>query len=262
MVKINNINLYYESWGKGKPLVFVNAFSARHSSYLTLSENYTKTHQVILFDNRGCGQSDCPDIPYTIEMMADDLAELCRALQLPSCYFFGTSMGGAIVQMLAYKYPELVHSAILCNSFMTLDIRFALCAKAQLSLMQTGTPLKTLAQDILGWIFSSAYLEKPGVIDSLIEMRSTDPYPISEIGYRNQLHALLSFNSRPWVSQIKAPTFVLGSDRDMIIAEEHMKEMARLIPKAQYYSFEGAGHVPFLEQPERFHEIISNLIIP
>lgn len=260
MVKVNNVNLYYESWGKGKPLVFVNAFSTRHSCYLTLSENYIKTHQVILFDNRGCGQSDCPDVPYSIEMMADDLAELCRTLQLPPCYFFGSSMGGTIIQMLAYKYPELMHSAILCNSFMTLDIRFALCAKAQLSLMQAGAPRTALTQDILGWIFSSTYLEKPGIIDSLIEMCSADPYPISEIGYRNQLHALLSFNSRPWISQIKAPTLVLGSDRDIIISEEHMKEMAGLIPKARYYNFEGAGHVPFLEQPERFHEVLSPFI--
>ena len=54
--------------------------------------------QVIQFDHRGVGQSDQPDIPYSIEMMADDVAGLMQALQLEKTHVIGYSMGGQILR--------------------------------------------------------------------------------------------------------------------------------------------------------------------
>ena len=73
-VKVGDINIYYEIHGKGDPLVMICGASATTESYALLAPIYARQYQVVLFDNRGTGQTDAPDIPYTVEMMADDLA--------------------------------------------------------------------------------------------------------------------------------------------------------------------------------------------
>jgi len=86
-IKANNINLYYEIHGQGQPVVFVAGFSGDHTAWQNLIADYAKNYQVVVFDNRGIGQSDCPDYPYTIEMMADDAIGLVKALQLGGSFY-------------------------------------------------------------------------------------------------------------------------------------------------------------------------------
>jgi len=77
-IKVNDINMYYEIHGEGKPLVLIQGLGAEISSitegkgksdYL---DKLTQKHKVIAFDNRGAGRTDKPDVPYSIEMMAED----------------------------------------------------------------------------------------------------------------------------------------------------------------------------------------------
>lgn len=259
-ITANNIDIYYERHGKGQPLVLVGGFSVDHKVWQSVIEPLKNNFEVIVFDNRGAGQTDCPDLNYTIEMMVDDTIALCSALHLDACHFIGSSMGGAIVQTIAHKFPEKVLTAIIENSFMHIDIRFALKAKGHLSAMQAGISQRTLTEISLGWAFSSNFLNQGNMAESIITLSLANPFPFTEVGYRNQLQALLNFNSEQWLSKIKAPCLVMGSDKDMITYEEHMKQMAQLIPNAQYYSFKGVGHVPHIEQPELFCEVVNNYI--
>ena len=69
---------------------------------------FSKRRRVIAFDNRGAGRTDKPDIPYTIEMMADDAAGLLRTLEVKRADVLGVSMGGRIAMDMAMRYPEMV----------------------------------------------------------------------------------------------------------------------------------------------------------
>src|SRR5262245_16101500 len=97
-IDVGNINLYYESYGAGEPLVCIAGFSVDHLAWQSIVELFAKNYNVIIFDNRGAGQSDCPDIPYSIDMLADDTIELCKALDITRARFIGSSMGGMILQ--------------------------------------------------------------------------------------------------------------------------------------------------------------------
>lgn len=93
-----------------------------------LSEHY----QVILFDNPGCGQSSTPDQAMNIADLANITIQLCNHLNINSAYFLGNSMGGAIVQQIAYAYPEKVTKAVISNSFLNANLLpFSLFAKAR-----------------------------------------------------------------------------------------------------------------------------------
>jgi pimeloyl-ACP methyl ester carboxylesterase len=117
-VEVNDISLYYEMHGSGAPLVLIAGLG--YASWLwwkqvpALSRHFT----VITLDNRGVGQSDKPDIPYSIPLYASDTVGLLSALGIEQAAIFGVSMGGFIAQEIAMSYPQRVRALILgCTSF-------------------------------------------------------------------------------------------------------------------------------------------------
>ncbi|MBF8302764.1 MAG: catD, partial [Candidatus Dadabacteria bacterium] len=90
--RVNGIRIYYETYGEGFPVVLIGGLGSEIQSWATQIPIYSKHFQVIVFDNRGAGKSDKPDIPYTIELMADDTASLLDALGVESAFVVGKSM--------------------------------------------------------------------------------------------------------------------------------------------------------------------------
>lgn len=253
-IKVKDIVLNYERYGQGQPIVFVPGFAANHLIWSNIIDHYAKTHSVIVVDNRGSGASDSPDYPYTIEMMADDLAEFCNTLGLGACHFVGHAMGSAIAQTLAYKYPKLCRSLVLSNPFLSIDTKFALFAKGKGRLFAAGADLRSLIEISLGWAFSTEFLTSIGDINAFIDAGLNIPFPVTEVGYRNQLSALLTFNCESWIHKITVPTLIIGADQDMTTTETQMRQVARMLPHAYYECVVGAGNMPSIEQPHRFNE--------
>ncbi len=117
-VRANDINMYYEIHGEGEPVVLIAGLNSDHTLYqrMGLISLLAESYQVIAFDNRGVGQTDKPDIPYSIEMMADDTAGLLDALGIEHAHILGTSMGGRIAAALALNHPRQVKSLILVST--------------------------------------------------------------------------------------------------------------------------------------------------
>jgi len=253
-IKANNINIYYETYGSGQPLVFVAGFSGDHTAWQGLIDTFAKHYQVIVFDNRGIGQTDCPNMPYTTEMLADDVAELLKALKVESAHVVGHSFGGCIVQTLAYKHPQLCKSIVIASSFIKANMRLRLYGETRLEFIEAQAPETAVIKFISMFCFSNQFLSQPRKVDELIEAGF---FPISTQGYQNQLNALLTFNSTAWINQIKCPALIIGADEDLVADIEDSQKMASAIQNAEYYGFENVGHVPQMEAPEKFIELIS-----
>ena len=259
-LKINDIELYYEIHGEGEPIVFISGFSADHTAWREIVDKFQENYQVIIFDNRGAGQTDAPLKDYTIEEMAEDVATLCEKLNVKKAHFVGNSMGGFILQVLAYRYPHLVKSAIMSNTAMTTQCCFHLYVAAQLELLKAKAPLATVIKASCTWAFSFRFLTMPGMYDSLIQFSLANPYPFTLQGYEGQYAALERFDSREWVNQIIVPTLVIGSDQDLIFSEATVKLLKSHIPNAKYFSFTECGHLPFIEYPDQFAHVVREFI--
>lgn len=257
IIKANNINIYYEIHGQGQPIVFVAGFSGDHTCWRSIIKEYTNDYQVIIFDNRGIGKSDCPDYPYTTEMMADDTAALIKDLNLGAVYLVGCSFGGCIVQMIAHKYPELIRSAVISNAFPEANMRVSLYADIRLELIKANTPQESIVKFITLMCWSNKYLSKPGMVEKLVR---DGFYPITIKGYEGQLHAAKTFNSRDWLKDIKVPFLVMASDDDLLVSVKEIQNIAKSIPNAEYFCFEDVGHVPFIETPEIFNKKVLSFI--
>src|SRR5579863_6168439 len=119
-VRVNDITMYYEIHGEGEPVALIAGLNSDHTLYqkLGIISRLAERYQVVVFDNRGVGQTDKPDIPYSIEMMADDTLGLLNALGVEQAHIFGLSMGGRIAVALALQSPRRVKSLMLVSTIM------------------------------------------------------------------------------------------------------------------------------------------------
>lgn len=113
--QVGDIKMAYYTRGEGKPLLMINGFVSTMSMWdPALIEELAKTHQVILFDNRGVGLSTDTEQNYTtIPQMADDAAGLIKALGLQKPDAIGWSMGARIAQQLVIRHSDVVGKVVL-----------------------------------------------------------------------------------------------------------------------------------------------------
>ncbi|MFM8790138.1 MAG: alpha/beta fold hydrolase [Chthoniobacterales bacterium] len=114
--EVNGVKLAYYIRGEGEPLLLINGFISTMSLwYHIMVEELAKTHQLILFDNRGVGMStDTEENNTTIPQMADDAAALIKALGFEKANILGWSMGARIAQQLLIRHPDVIDKAVLC----------------------------------------------------------------------------------------------------------------------------------------------------
>ena len=225
----NGIFLYYESSGEGDPLVLIAGLSVDISELDGMITELAKKHRVISFDNRGAGRSDKPDIPYTIEMMADDTYGLIRGLGLGKADVLGISLGGRIAIALTLKHPEVVRMLILAS---------------------TGPRVpQTRTRKLM-----FAMMELPRRLGA-----ARGKYPQPAYAYRRQLEASRGFDATPRLGEIRVPTLVLHGKSDRFAPYELAQKMSTLIPGATLTTFDGGHLFVFWKQAE-FQKAVESFL--
>ena len=113
-ISVNGFRLYYEIEGDGEPVVLVPGFAAGRETWVRQTPSLSRNFRVITFDPRGVSESDKPDGPQSIRLLADDLAHLLQALGISRAHIVGVSFGGFVAQEFALRYPFLTRKLVLC----------------------------------------------------------------------------------------------------------------------------------------------------
>jgi pimeloyl-ACP methyl ester carboxylesterase len=100
-VRVNDIELYFEVHGEGSPLLLIPGLGVDVRFFRGIIDDLATSCRVVAFDPRGAGRSDKPDVPYSIDGMADDAAALLDHLDIERTSVLGCSMGGRTALMLA-----------------------------------------------------------------------------------------------------------------------------------------------------------------
>ncbi len=89
-VQINDVRLHYEVTGHGDPLMMVMGLGGSSAAWAPeLIAELERSFQTIIYDNRGTGKSDKPDVPYSLEMFAADAIAILDELKLSRVHLFG-----------------------------------------------------------------------------------------------------------------------------------------------------------------------------
>ncbi len=225
-LKVNDIDVYYELQGHGQPLVLIAGLGTDISPYRAIIRRLAQKYMVLAFDNRGVGRTDKPDIPYTIEMMANDTAGLLNGLGIKRADVLGISMGGRIALELTLQHPEAVRALVLAST------------SARVKRRAGSTPLIKLAK----------LLRSGGTMLG----RSPQPY----YAFKRQLEASGSYDCTDRLSSITAPTLILHGKKDRLAPYELAEEMHSGIRGSKLITFNGGHLFPFWEV-DRFVSAIS-----
>jgi len=116
-LQVNDIELYYESYGSGDPLVLIGGLGMAVSQMQPLLKAFDQAgYRVIAADNRGAGRSAKPPGPYSIGQLAGDVAGIATRLGVERTHVLGISMGGRVALALALDHPNLVDHLVLVST--------------------------------------------------------------------------------------------------------------------------------------------------
>lgn len=254
-VENKGAKIYWEEHGAGEPLVLIMGLAATLDMWHRTKPLMAAHYRTILFDNRGVGRSDVPPPPYTIATMASDVAAVMDAAEIDRARIFGISMGGMIAQEFALNYPDRVRSLVLgCTNFGGRNVKPAtpkvLAILKARGLMPPSEAALAMAPHTYDATTPRSRVEE----DVNIRLQW---FPTPE-GYFGQLGAILSWESRPRLAQIKAPTLVIHGETDELVPPENGRMIAELIPHAKLVMLQNASHIFFTDQPEISHREVLN----
>src|SRR5438309_32797 len=147
-----------EAVGQAPPVRLINGLSAPAVNWALQAKALARHFQVVVFDNRGVGETDLPPEPvYTTGQMAEDAAALLRHLKIARAHVLGASMGGTIAQELALRYKHLVRSLTLLCTWSEADARFLHTVEAWMSLANRVPIEERYRYVVYPWIFSPEF---------------------------------------------------------------------------------------------------------
>jgi len=258
-VKVKNLEIAYNVTGSGDPLILIGGFAMAKETWTNLVTRLSKTFRVIIFDNRGMGETTVTTEPFTIADMADDIVGLMDALEIESAHFFGVSMGGLIAQSLALDYPSRVKMIALgCT---THGGRHAIQSSKETMTILGGLsdPNRDPEDAIrmkLPIMFSDQFLREHQEETENFVRISLDSHPTIE-GAKGQSRALSVFNVRRRLGEIKCPVLAITGSKDRMISPKNSKLLADGVPSGKLYVVNGAGHAFYYEKPDEVSQELT-----
>jgi pimeloyl-ACP methyl ester carboxylesterase len=252
------VRLYVEEHGDGPPLLLLTGLGYALWSWQRQLPDWSRRFRCIAVENRGSGRSPKPPGPYSIEQMADDAAEMLDGRRAHVC---GYSMGGYLAQALARRHPELVERLVLvCTATGGPNLVPTPPETAETWAANAGRPPPEFARATMPLSFRPGWTDAhPDEFEALLRDRLEFPTPPE--CWRAQYDACLDWLARAApAEEIAAPTLVVHGDADRVVAYENGVELSRRLPNARLETFSGAGHLLFLEEPERFNRLVEEFL--
>ena len=255
---VNEINLSYGDQGEGLPVIFIHAFPLNQKMWDPQVEFLKKTCRVITVDLRGFGDSSAPASLYSLADMASDVRGLMRSLSIDQAVLVGLSMGGYVSMAFYRDYPDAVRALVLSDTRTSADTeegrarRFASADKAE----REGAA--TIAAEMAPLLLGRTSLQKrPDVVNRVRLMAEANPPRGIAAAQRAMADRR---DSSTLLASVTFPVLLICGAEDTLSPPSEMEAISRVIPGSSLKVIEGAGHLPNLEQPDRFNEVLREFI--
>ncbi len=258
-IHTNGIDIYYEMQGHGQPIVLIAGYTGDHTFWKFMKEELEKKFTVLIFDNRGIGQTRDSGADFSLELMAQDTIALIDALGLKKPHILGQSMGGAIAQTIAKNHAQQIDKLIILNSAAKLNQRTMKTLENLYKLCEAQLSFDLFIDTALPWFFSSDFLANQEQIKAFKEDLINNPFPQSINDQERQFKALVPFDSRSWLKDINSPTLVIAAEEDIIALPDESKKLAQGLDNAQFKMIPGAHSSP-VEQAHRVNELALHFL--
>jgi 3-oxoadipate enol-lactonase len=260
-VSVAGVDLHYTDIGTGPALCLITGFRQNSAAWpeAFISELATRC-RVITFDNRGTGQSDKPMNGYSLGQQASDVVGLLDKLGLSCCHILGFSMGGAIAQEFAVRFPDrigrLILFAMFCGGIWSERAPWSVLRR--LFAIDGLSPVEAARQS---WpvTYTPAYLAANAeAVERQMYRELLHPTP--EFVAKRQIEALRTFDRYRDLPRIGAATLVVTGSDDILIRPGNSVILASRIPRARLESLADLGHRAIWEASEEIAGLVNDFL--
>jgi len=232
--------------GAGLPrIALVHSLAMDRGFWGPVAEHLAGAATLLLLDCRGHGASGKPPGPYTVELFADDLADLLDCVGWPSAAVAGASMGGCVSLAFAARYPHRTKGLGLIDTTACYDAMPAWLDRANKAKQEGLASL--IGFQVTRWFGDKFREERKDVVQ-----RSVDVFLRNDVAaYAETCRMLGACDLRPALSGIGTPTAVIVGEEDYATPVKMAQELHDGIAGSTLTVLGGGRHLTPLEQPER-----------
>ena len=213
-------------------------------------------YRVLRYDTRGHGRSEATTGPYTLDLLADDVAALLAALDIKTAHFVGLSLGGFIGQALAYRHPDAVASLVLCDTACQMPPESMWDERIDMAQSKGMDPFPEIM--VQRWFtdgFREAKSHELEPVRAMVGGTSVD-------GMVGCCHAAKKMDYAPILKYITAPTLVMVGEHDPGTPVSAAKVLHEGIAGSELRIIDDAAHLTNIEQPEQFNGALLDFLNP
>jgi pimeloyl-ACP methyl ester carboxylesterase len=261
-VTVGDIDIAYKQIGRpdAKPIILITGASATMDMWnpLLLEQLASANYRVIIFENRGVGESTVGTKEFSISQFANDTLGLLDALRISKADVLGWSMGGFIAQQLALTYPDKVDNLILYTTSCGGPNDRPTPPEVMQIVTNTSMSQEERMQKLAPLFFAPASWFKAHP-DYLNYFRIPKEFPIPQQIHLQQLDAAATWTGTcTALSSITQPTLVIvGTDDD---AAPDSLTLAEGIPGSWLIRIRDAGHGLMYQHPDEFNTILMTFL--
>jgi pimeloyl-ACP methyl ester carboxylesterase len=263
--RVNGINLHYEEYGQGVPILFVHEFAGEAKSWELQLRSFARRYRAIAYNARGYPPSDVPEDPsmYSQQHAVDDIRGMLDALGIGKAHVCGLSMGGYATLHFGLRYPERAHSLVVAGCGygsgtdreqfrkdvdMTAQ-RFERDGMATAAEFYARGPARVqfLDKDPKGWQLFFDTLAAGSARGHALTLRGV------------QLTRPSVFDLGSQMEKLEVPTLIVTGDEDEPCLEPGLY-MKRKIPASGLVVIPKSGHTINLEEPDLFNRTVLDFV--
>jgi pimeloyl-ACP methyl ester carboxylesterase len=275
IVHVGDIDIAYKTSGRGEPILLISGGSADKNAWdPSFISDLSSNHTVIVFDNRGVGNTTIGSKPYTIEQLANDTAGLLDALKIQNANVLGYSLGSYIAQQVAITNPEKVSRLVLAGAScggeesMSKPPEFL---NLQNELVDKISNNVTISREenieLLNGTLGAGWIRlHPESLENVTEGKGffASISPEAQEGQNNIGH---SWEATNWdgvceeLTKLAKPTLIItGTDDNYYQPHENSLILAEKIPGAWLVQIENAAHAVMDQYPDEINKILQTFL--
>jgi 3-oxoadipate enol-lactonase len=255
------VALYSEVAGEGPEIVLLHEGICDSRMWDRQWEKYARSHRVLRLDFRGYGRTPYEPKPYA---SARDVIELMDEHGLERAALVGVSLGGRVALEVALAMPERVSALVLVGSGLPghdWSEEMKASWEQEEAALRAGDLDRAVELSLQAWVAGPR--RKLDDVDSGVrarvaemQRRAYELWPVDA----EDAEELLIEDLPPRLGEIKAPTLVLVGEEDQPDMHAIAEQLAREIPGARFKTIPNTAHVPSMERPAEFDELVLGFL--
>ncbi|QLK85408.1 alpha/beta fold hydrolase [Staphylococcus sp. 17KM0847] len=241
----------YRSMGNGYPIVMIHSIYMNHTVFETIAQRLSRYFQVILIDMRGHGYSD-KSLKITFQQFSQDVKELMDFLYIDSATVIANELGSSIALDLAARQPNMVKELILINPTVQDDT------------LPHDRLFRKYAEKIRTWDDSEQekFLDKHlyysnRKVRKFLKTVNDSSALLTDYERAAVDNAFLHTNVALLLPDIHVRTLVIAGQANRRVTPLESKDVADMLPNAEYEVFKKSGVYPFVEEKEYFLKVVK-----